>query len=90
MIGSFTTYNFPTFPFVAPQFKNETRGLYMFHITTPEVTRVDTRNESAFVLRIAGMPRAFTAVAYIEVSESIPESFLAGWADYEAGRVRKN
>ena len=23
--------------------------------------------------------------AFLEVSESIPESFLAGWADYEAG-----
>jgi hypothetical protein len=59
----------------------------MLHITTPEVTKVDTRNESAFALRISGMPQSFTAAAYIEVSESIPESFLAGWADYQAGRV---
>jgi hypothetical protein len=59
----------------------------MFHITTPDTTKVHTRNESAFVLRVSGMPQSFSAIAHIEVSEAIPESFLAGWADYQAGRV---
>jgi hypothetical protein len=30
---------------------------------------------------------ANSAAFPIEVHQSIPESFLAGWADYEAGRV---
>ena len=59
----------------------------MPYITTPEVTKVDTRNESAFALRVSGMPQSVTAAAYINVSESVPESFLSGWADYQAGRV---
>ncbi len=33
------------------------------------------------------MPQSVTAAARVEVSESIPESFLLGWADYQAGRV---
>jgi hypothetical protein len=48
---------------------------------------IDSRNESAFVLRVSGMPQNFTTAAYIEVSEPVPESFMTGWADYQAGRV---
>jgi hypothetical protein len=33
------------------------------------------------------MPPAFTSLAEIEVSEAVPESFLLGWGDYQAGRV---
>ncbi len=58
----------------------------MFYITTPEPV-INNRNESAFVLEVSGMPPSITATARIEVSESIPESFLSGWADYQAGRV---
>lgn len=58
----------------------------MFYITTPEPA-IDNRNESGFVLRISGMPQSMTAAALVEVSASIPESFLSGWADYQGGRV---
>jgi hypothetical protein len=58
----------------------------MPYIHTPPPT-IDSRNESAFILRVSGTPQSFTTAAWIEVSEPIPESFLAGWADYEAGRV---
>jgi hypothetical protein len=58
----------------------------MFYITTPEPV-INNRNESAFALRVSGMPQSITAAALVEVSESIPESFLSGWADYQAGRV---
>jgi hypothetical protein len=58
----------------------------MFAVTTPPPL-VDTKNESAFVLHVSGMPPTFSQAAAVEVSESIPESFLAGWADYQAGRI---
>lgn len=58
----------------------------MLHISTPPPA-IDTRNESAFVLRISGTPLSVTTAPLIKVSEPIPESFLAGWADYQAGRV---
>ena len=58
----------------------------MLFITTPP-TPIDTRNESALVLRISGTPQSFTSATSVEVYEAIPESFLAGWADYKAGRV---
>jgi hypothetical protein len=58
----------------------------MVHITTPEPA-INNRNQSAFVLRISGMPQSVTSSILMEVSESIPESFLAGWTDYQAGRV---
>jgi hypothetical protein len=55
-------------------------------ITTPP-PEIDSRNESAFVLHVSGMARSFTVAASLDVSESFPESFLTGWADYQAGRV---
>jgi hypothetical protein len=58
----------------------------MLFITTPP-TPIDTRNESAFVLRISGTTQSVTSAPIVEVSEPIPESFLLGWADYQAGRV---
>jgi hypothetical protein len=58
----------------------------MLFISTPP-TPIDTRNESAFVLQISETIQSFTSAPMIEVSEPIPESFLAGWADYKAGRV---
>ena len=58
----------------------------MLHITTPEPA-IDNRNQIAFALKVSGMPQSVTSSFVLEVSESIPESFLAGWADYEAGRV---
>ena len=58
----------------------------MLFISTPP-TPIDTRNESAFVLKISETIQSFTSAPIIEVSEPIPESFLAGWADYKAGRV---
>jgi hypothetical protein len=58
----------------------------MLLITTPP-TPIDTRNESAFILHVSGTPTSVTSSAFIEVTEPIPESFLAGWADYKAGRV---
>ena len=58
----------------------------MFYITTPEPA-IGNCNENAFVLRVSGMPQSMTAAALVEVSASIPESFLLGWADYQAGRV---
>ena len=58
----------------------------MLFISTPP-TPIDTRNESAFILKISETIQSFTSAPIIEVSEPIPESFLAGWADYKAGRV---
>ena len=58
----------------------------MLHISIPE-SKIDNRNPNAFLLRVSGMPQNVTSSAFIEVSESSPESFLAGWADYQAGRV---
>jgi hypothetical protein len=58
----------------------------MLFITTPP-TPIDTRNESALVLQISGAPQSVTSAVVVEVYEPIPESFLAGWADYQAGRV---
>jgi hypothetical protein len=58
----------------------------MFFISTPP-NPIDTRNESAFILQISGTPQSVTSAAVVEVTEPIPESFLAGWADYQAGRV---
>ena len=58
----------------------------MFFVTAPP-TPIDTRNEIAFVLHISGAPQSFTSAPMIEVSETLPESFVAGWADYQAGRV---
>ena len=55
----------------------------MFYITTPEPA-IGNCNENAFVLRVSGMPQSMTAAALVEVSASIPESFLLGWADYQA------
>jgi len=57
----------------------------MLTITTPPPA-IDSRNENAFVLRISGTAQNVTTAVWL-VSESIPESFLAGWADYHAGRV---
>ncbi len=58
----------------------------MLDITTPSPA-IDSRNESAFDLHVSGVRQTITAAAWIEVSESIPESFFSGWADYQAGRV---
>lgn len=60
----------------------------MFDITTPELPTIN-RNVNAFVLRISGLGtfQSVSTITPVEVSESIPESFLAGWADYQAGRV---
>jgi hypothetical protein len=58
----------------------------MLLISTPP-TPIETRNESAFIVRISETIQSFTSAPTIEVSEPIPESFLAGWADYKAGRV---
>ena len=58
----------------------------MLLISAPP-TPIDTRNEVAFVLQISGAPESVTSSAMVEVNEVIPESFLAGWADYQAGRV---
>jgi hypothetical protein len=58
----------------------------MLHVTT-RPPAIDSRNESAFVLHVSGVPQSFSVVARVEVSEAIPESFLFGWADYRAGRV---
>ena len=58
----------------------------MLLISAPP-TPIGTRNESAFVLHISGTPQSVTSAPLIEVYEPIPESFLAGWADYKAGRV---
>lgn len=59
----------------------------MLTITTPPPT-TNSRNDRAFTIRISGSTRGFTAASpWVEVSESIPESFLAGWADYQRGRV---
>lgn len=58
----------------------------MLYITTP-TPPIDSRNESAFVMRVSGVPQSMTVAALVEVTESIPESFLLGWADYQAGRV---
>lgn len=58
----------------------------MFYVTTPPQP-IESRNESAFILQVSGMPTSLSVADHIEVSESIPESFLAGWADYQAGRV---
>ena len=55
-------------------------------ITTPAPS-IDSRNESAFVMRVSGPAQSVTTAVWVEVSESLPESFLAGWADYQAGRV---
>ncbi|MBV8274751.1 MAG: hypothetical protein JO170_05740 [Verrucomicrobia bacterium] len=38
-------------------------------------------------MKISETIQSFTSAPIIEVSEPIPESFLAGWADYKAGRV---
>jgi len=64
----------------------EEKGALMLHISIPE-SKIDNRNPNAFLLKVSGMPQNVTSSAFIEVSESIPESFLAGWADYQAGRV---
>jgi hypothetical protein len=58
----------------------------MIHITTPEPPTAN-RNVNAFVLRILDTPQGVSTITQIEVSESIPESFLTGWTDYQAGRV---
>jgi len=58
----------------------------MLKITTPPPD-IDSRNESAFILHVSTAPQTFTAAAWIDVSEPVPPSFLAGWADYQAGRV---
>jgi len=59
----------------------------MLQISTPPPA-IESRNESAFVLHVSGqVPQSVTVAAQLEVSEAIPESFLSGWADYQAGRV---
>lgn len=58
----------------------------MFAVTTPPPIN-DTRNESAFVLHVSNMPSNFSQAAAVEITEPVPASFLAGWADYQAGRV---
>jgi hypothetical protein len=59
----------------------------MLLISMPQ-TIATTHNESAFVLRISGTPESVTVAPIVEVAEPpIPDSFLAGWADYQAGRV---
>jgi hypothetical protein len=58
----------------------------MVEITTPK-PMVDNGNQSAFLLTISGQPQSVTSSFIVRVAESIPESFLAGWADYKAGRV---
>lgn len=59
----------------------------MLTITTPPPA-IDSRNESAFVMRVSGMAQSVTTTTvWVDVSQSMPESFLAGWADYQAGRV---
>jgi hypothetical protein len=60
----------------------------MLIITTPAPT-IESRNESALAMRVSGPARSVTTATAIrvEISELMPESFLAGWADYQAGRV---
>ena len=58
----------------------------MITITAP-IPPAHSQSGSASGLTIEGMPPAFTSLAEIEVSEAVPESFLLGWADYQAGHV---
>ena len=59
----------------------------MLAITTPP-PEIDSVNEGAFVLKVSGSARTVTVANLLVVSQvELPESFLAGWADYEAGRV---
>jgi hypothetical protein len=44
-------------------------------------------NASAFLLRVSPAPQSVTTAPLIDVSESVPESFLAGWNDYRDARV---
>ena len=55
--------------------------------TTPP--EIDIPNESAFVMRVSGdWLESVTTTTAVEVSQiDLPESFLAGLADYEAGRI---
>ena len=59
----------------------------MLTITTPPPA-IDSANERALVMRVSGPVRTFTTATFIKLSQiNPPESFLAGWADYEAGRI---
>jgi hypothetical protein len=58
----------------------------MLHIATPEPA-IHNRNQIAFVLTVSTVPQTFTSSIPVDVSESIPQSFLEGWADYEASRL---
>jgi hypothetical protein len=57
-------------------------------ITTTPPPAINSGNESALLMRVSGPVRTVTTATFVKVSQvNPPESFLAGWADYEAGRV---
>ena len=43
--------------------------------------------ERSFVLKVSGSARTVTVANLLVSQVELPKSFLAGWADYEAGRV---